>query len=33
MANGLKTQLEAQKEMTAQWQELYQSNAAKGNST
>ena len=30
---NLKTQLEAQKEMTAQWRELYQSMAAKGSST
>ena len=29
----LKTQLDAQKEMTKQWRELYQSMAAKGSST
>ena len=28
-----KTQLEAEKEMIAQWRELYQSRAAKGSST
>ena len=32
-ADSLKTQLDAQKEMTAQWRELYQSMAAKGSST
>ena len=32
-ADGLKTQLDAQKEMTAQCRELYQSMAAKGSTT
>ena len=32
-ADSLKTQLEAQKEMTTHWRELYQSMAAKGSST
>ena len=32
-ADCLKTQLGAQKEMTTQWHELYQSMAAKGSST
>ena len=33
LAKTLKTQLDSQKEMTAQWRELYQSMAAKGGST
>ena len=33
LAETLKTQPDAQKEMTAQWRELYQSMAAKGSST
>ena len=33
LAETLKTQLDAHKEMTAEWQELYQSMAAKGSST
>ena len=33
LAETLKTQLDAQKEMTAQWRELYQSMAAKGSSS
>ena len=33
LAGTLKAQLDAQKEMTAQWRELYQSMAAKGSST
>ena len=33
LAETLKTQLDAQKEMTARWRELYQSMAVKGSST
>ena len=33
LAQTLKTQLDAQKEMTARWRELYQSMVAKGSST
>ena len=33
LVETLKTQLDAHKEMTAQWRELYQSMAAKGSSS